>query len=138
MPWKLKVCIFYVVSYASAAQSMHFCMVSYGLAAERKSFCVVSCGLSVLLAAPVTPPSGSWLPLAGAGAPKPGNQWFEQLYTEKLEDFRQTCINLSTLRGEFEGRIHSDRIFTGKSAPRRRHLAPHGWRWPPQAWKSMV
>ena len=79
-----------------------------------------------------------WLLLAGAGGPKAGNPWFEQLYTEKLEDFRQSSINLSTLRGEFEGDKDFTRIFTGKSAPRRRHLAPHGWRRQPQARKSMI
>ena len=129
---------FYVVSYASAAQSIHFCTVSYGLAAESMHFYVVSCGLAVLLAAPVAPLSSSWLLLAGAGAPKPGNPWFGQHYTEKLKDFYKSFITLSTLQREFEADIHSDRIFTGKSAHRGRHLAPHGWRWPPQAWKSMV
>ena len=113
-----------MVSYASAAQSMHFCVVSYGLAAESMHFCVVSCGLAVLLAAPVAPPSGSWLLLAGAGAPKPGNPWFEQFYTEKLTDFRQGAMNLCTLRGEFEADIHSDRIFARKSAHGRRARDP--------------
>ena len=42
------------------------------------------------------------------------------------EDFRQGRINLSTLRGEFEADIHSDRIFARKSAPgvRARFPAP--------------
>ena len=47
--------------------------------------------------------------LAGAGRPKPTHPWFKQLYTNQLEFFRQTCINVSTLRREFEGHIHSTR-----------------------------
>ena len=83
-------------------------MVSYGLAIEITHFYVVSCGLAVLQAAPGAPPSGSWLLLAGGGTPRPGNPWFELLYTEKLEDFLQSSIHLSTLHKKFEADIHSD------------------------------
>ena len=69
------------------------------------------------LQASLHPEGATWLLLAGAGHPKLGNPWFEQLLLRKHEDFRQGRINLSTLRGEFEADIHSDRIFTGKSAP---------------------
>ena len=96
------------VSYASVAQSTHFCKVSYGLAAETIHFYVMFYGLAVLLAASGAPPSGSWLLPTGGGAPRPENPWFEQLYTEKLKDFRQSNINLATLRKEFGADIHSD------------------------------
>ena len=66
------------------------------------------------LQASLHPGGATWLLLAGGGAPRPGNPWFEQLYTEKLEDFRQSNINLSTLRKELEADIHSDPIFTSK------------------------
>ena len=97
-------------------KSMHFCVVSHRLATETIHFYMVSCSLAVFLAASGAPPSGSWLLLAGGGSPRPGNPWFKQLYMEKLADFRQSNINLSILRQEFEADILSDRIFTSKSA----------------------
>ena len=53
----------------------------------------------------------SWLLLAGTGRHKPANPWFEQRLTRKHEVFRKSSLNLSTLRGEFEADVHSDRIF---------------------------
>ena len=53
----------------------------------------------------------TWPILAGAGHPKPGNPWFEQLLPRKHKFFCKTSFFLSTLRGEFEADIHSDRIF---------------------------
>ena len=63
------------------------------------------------LQASLHPDGATWLLLADAGGPKAANPWFDQLLTRKHEDFRQSSINLSTLRGEFEADIHSDRIF---------------------------
>ena len=58
----------------------------------------------------------SWFLLADAGGPKATIPGFEPLLTRKHEVFRKSSPNLSTLRGEFEADIHSDRIFARKSA----------------------
>ena len=60
----------------------------------------------------------TWLLLAGAGHPKLGNPWFEQLLPRKHEVFRKSSPILSTLRREFEADIHFDPIFARKPARR--------------------
>ena len=80
--------------------------------------------LTAFLLASLHPGGATWLFMTGAGHPKLGNPSFEQLLPRKHRVFRKSSFFLSTLRGEFEAGIHSDRIFTGKSAHGRRARDP--------------
>ena len=137
MPQPLKVCIF---AWYPADWHLKVCIFTWYLAACHCSWLL----LWDLTAAPgsswlaLAPPSQEIHGLSNFNRKTRGFPRFCSLYTQKLKDFRQSSINLSTLRGEFERDMDFTRIFTGNSAPRRHHLAPPGWRWSPQARKSMI
>ena len=86
MPWKLKVCIF--AGYPMP-QPLKVCIFAWhSVTSQLKVYIFtwypVAWQCSWLL---LWHPSSSWLLLADAGGPKPGNPWFEQLLMRKHKVF---------------------------------------------------